>query len=195
MNVNQKPAIKTGNNIVLRQLTTGDEEDISRHANNANIANLTANIPYPYTVEDASAWISKCKAGLQTGSQYTFGMELNKEVIGAVGLKVNTRNNHAEVGYWVGETYWNRGFCTSALQAIIEYGFSYLNLHKIIGTHLPHNEASGRVMRKCGFILEATFKEHVYKQGKYYDLLQLYILKYMYEQLGRGKECMIGKNE
>jgi RimJ/RimL family protein N-acetyltransferase len=61
--------------------------------------------------------------------------------------------------------------CTKALRQIVNYGFDKLKIHKICGDSGSDNPASGRVMEKAGFTREGVFREHVYKDGQYVDVL------------------------
>ncbi|MBL6448398.1 GNAT family N-acetyltransferase [Fulvivirga sp. 29W222] len=162
--------------VTLRTLEESDADQIAFHANNPNIAHFTANVPYPYKKEDAIVWISKTRSGMQLGKQYTFGIEYDKRIVGAIGLKVDDSNNEAEVGYWLGEEYWNKGLCTDALQAVVRFGLDSLKLHKINGSYLSHNLASSRVLNKCGFIVDCVLKDHIFKNDKYFDLVKCYLL-------------------
>ena len=59
--------------------------------------------------------------------------------------------NDAEVGYWVARPYWNRGIATEALQLLIDYCFRQRGFRTLWADYFPDNQASGRVMQKCGF--------------------------------------------
>jgi len=74
------------------------------------------------------------------------------------------------LGYWIAIPYWNNGYVTEAAKAIIEFGFKELNFNKIFATYFPHNPASGKVMEKIGMKKEALLKQHLKKDGRYYDI-------------------------
>ena len=57
----------------------------------------------------------------------------------------------AEVGYWIGRPYWNQGYCTEALYAMIGYCFNVKRFQTLWADYFIDNPASGRVMDKCGF--------------------------------------------
>jgi RimJ/RimL family protein N-acetyltransferase len=57
-----------------------------------------------------------------------------------------------EVGYWIGKPYWNKGLCTEALRAMIDYCFKRRGFKNIWADYFVDNPASGRVMEKCGFM-------------------------------------------
>ncbi|KAF5035648.1 Spermidine N(1)-acetyltransferase [anaerobic digester metagenome] len=91
--------------------------------------------------------------------------------MGAAGLvEIDRRHGRAELGYWVGRPYQGRGYATEAARAVIEYGFSVLELHRVYALHLSRNPASGRVMEKCGMVYEAHLREHGRKWGIFEDL-------------------------
>ena len=59
--------------------------------------------------------------------------------------------NDIEVGWHLGKAWWGQGFATEMGQALIEYGFSGLDLAEIHCVVEPANEASKRVALRCGF--------------------------------------------
>ena len=104
--------------------------------------------------------------------------------MGDIGLRVNERFNRAELGFWLGEPFWNQGYMSEAIPAVIKFGFRELKLHKIVARHLPNNPASGRVMIKNGMIKEGELKDHVRRKGKYLSLIQYRLTKPEYETAG-----------
>lgn len=82
----------------------------------------------------------------------------NGELIGCIGYYTyHTSNieigiNDAEVGYWIGKEFWNKGFCTEALMEIIDFCFNKKKFDILWADFFVDNPASGRVMEKCGFI-------------------------------------------
>ncbi len=91
-------------------------------------------------------------------------------VVGAVGLHLVPRHMRAELGYWIGVPYWNRGFATEAAAAMLGFGFAELGLHRIVARHFPRNPASGRVLQKLGMIREGTQRDHVVRWDQLEDL-------------------------
>lgn len=163
----------------LAELTYTDIPAIVAHAGNKNISKHTQNIPYPYTENDAVLWIIATSEGFNKKQQYTFGIKLKEtgEFMGAIGLRLEARHNRAELGYWIAEPFWNRGFASEATNKVLKFGFEQLGLHKIFATHLDQNPASGKVMIKNGMIKEGVLKDHIYKGDKYHTLIQYRITK------------------
>src|SRR5206468_11543199 len=91
----------------------------------------------------------------------------NGLLIGAVSLSRDGLFNRAELGYWIGVDFWNRGYCTEAVKTLLEYGFKVLNYHKISARYFAGNYPSGRVMEKAGMVREGILQDEVFKDGRY----------------------------
>jgi ribosomal-protein-alanine N-acetyltransferase len=75
----------------------------------------------------------------------------------------------AELGYFIKQPYWKRGIVTEAGEAVLEYAFCNLGLHKMITGCVKENVGSERVMIKLGFSKEGELKEHQMVQGEWKD--------------------------
>jgi [ribosomal protein S5]-alanine N-acetyltransferase len=85
-------------------------------------------------------------------------------------------NTTAEVGYILPPAYWNQGYASEILRALLAFGFGQLSLHRIYGKCDELNHASARVMEKCGLQYEGTLREHVWlrdhwRSTSYYGML------------------------
>ena len=78
------------------------------------------------------------------------------------------QSNTVEVGYALGKKYWNQGYGTECLQALIDLMFS-LGVHKVIANHIVDNIASGRVMEKCHMTYQGLLLDEIYYHDKYHD--------------------------
>lgn len=170
------PVIQT-ERLILSQLEEKDIPFIVELLQHRIFSDLTSNIPYPYVENDARSWVKMSKEAFENNTGYTFAIR-NKEdqIIGAIGLH-DRDDDKAELGYWIGIPYWNKGYVTEAAKAIIDFGFDELKLNKIFATHFPHNPASGRIMEKVGMEQEAVLIKEVKKDGEYFDLVRYCILK------------------
>lgn len=166
----------------LNQLSWKDTPTIVEYAGNKKIADYTLNIPHPYQEEDAIFWINAANQGFKKKIQYTFAIRLKEEekFIGGIGLKVNLRFNSAELGYWIAELFWNKGYATEAVQTILKFAFEEANINKVVATHLTNNVASGKVMIKNRMIQEGELKDHIYKENNYQSLVQYRLTKSEY---------------
>ena len=101
-----------------------DESHIARIvelADNPRVSENLATMPHPYRVADAQAWLMT--TGL-SGTGAAFGVFLagTGEFIGAAGYS-QREDGKVEIGYWIGQPYWERGFATEAARAIVDFCF------------------------------------------------------------------------
>ena len=64
--------------------------------------------------------------------------------------------DECELGYWLGHSYWNKGYMSEAVKAILKHGFEDLGMKKIWAGYYDGNERSRRVQEKCGFAYQWT---------------------------------------
>jgi ribosomal-protein-alanine N-acetyltransferase len=131
-------------------------------------------LPFPYREENAHFWFKMAEDGFANKDAFIFGIreKENLKLIGAVGLHLDVAHHKAEVGYWLGKSFWNNGYVSEALQEVLKFGFEELKLNKIYASHFHHNPASGKVLEKNGFVFEAELKQEILKNGKYLDLFR-----------------------
>ncbi len=172
--------------LTLKIIAISDAEIISQRANNYDIYQTTLRIPFPCTLDSVVEWIKKTEHHNKHSDDdhiYTFSIyskQINQP-IGIIGLETKTLNNNAEVGYWLSQEFWNQGFMTEALKAVINFGFKTLNLNKIYAEHMLTNPASARVMKKAGMQYQARLVQEVKKEGDYLDVESYYILQQDYK--------------
>jgi len=82
----------------------------------------------------------------------------------------------AEAGYILRPEYWNAGYATEILRALLAFGFGTLSLHRVYAKCDEENRASAHVMEKCGLTYEGTLREHVWlrdhwRSTRYYGML------------------------
>ena len=155
--------------VTIRKFRRNDKYRMAEIANNMKIAiNLRDAFPYPYSLEDARKFINMC---LRIKPYQIFAIEFEGEYVGNIGLhkQDDVYRKTAELGYFIGEQYWNRGITPRAVNLICEYGFRELDVIKIYSGVFSFNTASQRVLEKCGFELEAFLKSAVIKNGKICD--------------------------
>jgi len=147
-------------NLVLRALRIADVPMIKKLAGNPRVSKTTRTIPYPYEDGMAESWIESVRTMAETGKSLTYAIELKKEahLIGSIGLH-EIIDSQAELGYWVGEPYWSKGYCTEATIALIKFAFESLALKSITAEYLTSNVASGKVMKKSGMYHVATTRK------------------------------------
>ncbi|WP_155590776.1 GNAT family N-acetyltransferase [Lysinibacillus cavernae] len=170
-----RPAEKTieTERLLLRLFTEEDAPEVSVLCNNFALYKSTLNLPYPYTLDCALAWIANHQQNFEADKLYEFAITNKRsgKLYGAIGLSNHQQHHKGEIAYWVGEPYWGNGYGTEAAQAIIEFAFKEKQYHRVYAQYFQSNPASGKIMEKCGMHYEGTLKQHVYKNGAYEDIV------------------------
>ena len=162
---------------VLRRWRPEDKTALAELLNNQNILNnLRDGLPYPYTVTDAEEYITSMLSADQAKT-FAFAITAEGRVIGSIGVFRcdNIHARTAEMGYYIGQPYWGKGFATRAVKEICEYVFEHTDIIRIFAEPFAYNAASCRVLEKAGFQLEGTLRSSAVKNGKILDM-RLYAL-------------------
>jgi len=90
------------------------------------------------------------------------------EFLGCVALeREGDKSYAAELGYFFLERHWGKGYAKEASQALLDFGFGPLGLHRIWGKCHVQNQASAGVMSGIGMLLEGTMREHFWQRDHY----------------------------
>ncbi len=157
--------------LVLRGARLEDAKRVAALVNDRRIAENTARIPHPYTVDDATEWIRAVLS--QSATSYV--ITIAGEVVGACGLDGPSRyaplfpapptharggglgkgaaeaRQGAELGYWIGVPFWGCGYASEAARCLIDHAFGDLGYEVLTASARISNPASRRVLEKCGF--------------------------------------------
>lgn len=169
--------------LVLRPFSYSDAKRVQLLAGDEAIASGAINIPHPYLDGLAESWINSHNSEFKKGNSLILAMTKKDSdtLIGSIGLYINSKHKHAELGYWIGRDYWGNGYCSEAVAGIINYAFEKLLLNKIFAYFLTRNLASGKVLIKNGFKKEGSFRQHVLYKEKFEDIECYSLLKAEYK--------------
>src|SRR5437763_13691048 len=102
----------TQDDIILRKLTIKDKDSLALLANNKKIwDNLRDYLPFPYTENHAADFIDLVK---DENPITTFAIDYQDQLCGVISLvkQQDVYRLSAEIGYWIGESFWNKGIAT-----------------------------------------------------------------------------------
>lgn len=89
--------------------------------------------------------------------------------IGCIGLRYPHHPLQADLGYWLGEPYWNSGYTSEAVRLLCHLSFQYLNAERLHAIVFVGNSGSRRVLEKNGFSLDGRLRKHFLKGEKWLD--------------------------
>lgn len=107
-----------------------------------------------------------------TGISWKMVDKKTSDHLGVISIYYYKReHNKAEIGFWLLPEYWNKGFASEALTAVINYWKVEKSLHRLEGFVEEGNTASSKLLQKTGFQYEGMMKDCEMKNGKYISLL------------------------
>jgi len=143
-------------------------------AGDKRIYDMTLLIPHPYSVKQAEDWIGSHAAHWARWREdwtmnFAIRSKASNELMGVIGLVGVPRHKRAEVGYWLGVSYWGNGYATEAARAVVAFAQQELGANRLEAGVFDGNDASMNVLRKAGFVEEGTLRQKFLKDGKFVD--------------------------
>ncbi len=166
-----------GNKVRIRNITRADIPLLVKWKNDPEIADLVRGAPINTTFEIESRRYEK---GLSEYDTLRLIIELlTGSPIGFISLgSIDKENRKAEVGMLIGEKrMWNQGFGTDALVTLLRHLFLELGFHRVGLEVFEYNTRAKKVYEKIGFRVEGLERQGLYRNGRYFDIILMGILR------------------
>ena len=158
--------------LTLRPVRMSDAEDLYEYSRDPEVARHVLWDAHR-SIHQTREYIRYLLRQYRSSAPSTFAIALRDtgKVIGTIGFMwIQTENRSAEVGYSLSRAHWNHGYMSEALRAVVEFGFTKLNLNRIEAQHECDNPASGHVMAHAGMKHEGTLRQRLYNKGRFVDV-------------------------
>jgi len=169
----------TNGEITLRPLTSADAKQWRRvrAINRDWLEEWEATVPKTLKSDGFKAALSfrkmvrahakECRAG----RSYSFGIFKGPNLIGQINLGgvIYGALRGGHIGYWIDQSYANRGYMTEAVNMVTDFAFNELELHRIEINIRPENSPSIRVAEKCGYLYEGLRPRYLHIAGAWRD--------------------------
>lgn len=163
----------------IRKWALSDAKELASAISNKKVQdNLRDGLPYPYTEQDGTDYISAMLSA-DENETFVFAITVNEKVVGSIGIfrQGNVHRQTAELGYYIAEEYWGKGIMTEAVKQICGYVFDKSDIIRIYAEPFVYNAASCRVLEKAGFQYEGTLRSNAVKNGEIIDMKMYSLLK------------------
>lgn len=167
----------TDDNLVFRLPKQDDVDCLVKLKNNKVASRLLGGNTPTYTREGISKWVDAHNANQEELLFVVIDSYTNK-VIGHVGLyDIDRIAGKTEYGILLADDESRgKGYGTKCTKTMVNYAFNTLKLHKVTAEVLDENIVSKSMFTKCGFSIDGVLREHVFKNGRYYNVLAMSIL-------------------
>jgi RimJ/RimL family protein N-acetyltransferase len=150
----------------LRAWRLEDAESLASNADNRNVwTNLRSRFPRPYTAAVARSWIGRCIGGHERGLQLAIDVE--GQAVGGVSVDLVTANapRTGEIGYWLGEPWWNLGIAGAAVRIACPIAFERMSLDRLRAVVRSSNVPSIRILERSGFQVQSRMRRSDRRPG------------------------------
>lgn len=183
-----------GKQVRLRALEATDLERLYEWMNDRDVTRFLM-ARYPLSRSDEEKWLAETvgKNGFAHDVRLAIETE-NGTHIGVVGLHaIGPEDRAAELGIMIGDkAFWSNGYGTDAMLTILRFAFEQMNLHRVSLGVIEYNERGYACYRKCGFVEEGRSRDATYRDGRYWDIIRMGILRSEFEALlGESAEATV----
>jgi ribosomal-protein-serine acetyltransferase len=164
--------LRLGDQLELRERVLEDVDEVFALTDN-NRAYLRRWLPWLQFCRSADDTRWNTEDGIRAaeeGRGFTFTIRDQGRIVGVVSYNsVDQSNRTGHIGYWMGQEHQGRGIMTRAVRALVEHGFSYLGLNRIVIAAATGNLKSRAVAERAGFLLEGIAREAEWLYGRVVD--------------------------
>ena len=148
-----------------------DSKELTALCNAVDRSFLSDRLPYPYTEEDAKAWLNMVAQNDSVTGIYR-AIVMDGQPIGSISVeqKDDVFRIDGEIGFMLHGNYCNKGIMTETVRQMCTVAFHDLSIERITANVFHPNTASIQVLRKNGFVHEATLRNAVIKNNEIYNL-------------------------
>lgn len=164
----------------LRPIEERDLDFLAEMANHPDVYGNVVSWSFPVSHYGQKNWLDRIQGG--SNSLRLMADDEDGNPIGLTGFwDIDWQARHALTAIKLSgkALAGRRGYGTDVVMTTFAYGFQELGLNRIWGAMIDFNAASLHLyVRKCGMRIEGRQREHVYRQGRYHDLLKVAIMRY-----------------
>lgn len=169
----------TTNRLVLRKFKKNDYQAMFDNWASDEIVAKNAGWPKHEKKEDTKELVEYWVNEYKNENVFNWVIELKKELpIGSITvIRSDLNNRTCEIGYNIGRKYWNNGYATEAIKAVIDYLFELDMFDTITAQCFEYNLASSRVLEKNGFKKDGILRNRYIIDGHKVSLHDFSLLK------------------
>jgi [ribosomal protein S5]-alanine N-acetyltransferase len=169
----------SNNYICLKKLTLRHKDSFFATFDNSEISRFSM-IPYPLRLSWVKNYIRKSMEKFELNEKYSWAIfqKHQDQFVGVAVLKnINHENKSAQIGYSIGQNFWNKGYTKMAVKLVLNYAFKDINLNRVEIRIDCNDEKSIKLLDDLNCICEGRLRSSIYRKGEFHDLLLYSILR------------------
>ncbi|VTU01597.1 gcn5 family n-acetyltransferase : Acetyltransferase (GNAT) domain protein OS=Bacteriovorax sp. BAL6_X GN=M902_0378 PE=4 SV=1: Acetyltransf_3 [Gemmataceae bacterium] len=175
-----RPPTLTTARLTLRPFTDDDARPLFEHARNPNVTRFTL-WDHHQTVGETLAFVrdyARLRYREGMAEPYAITVRPGTEPVGACGCFWAAEPHQTmELGYWVAEPFWGRGYAAEASAAVLRYAFKSYQPERMQARVIAGNFASVRVLEKLNFRYEGTLRASLLRRSRFEDVMMFSLLR------------------
>lgn len=176
--IRKNPIIQTSR-LILRKFTIRDKEAVLAYGSDKQTLKY---LVWP-GINDLEAAERTILAYYSRPGVYALELKESRQCIGCIDIRIEPQHEKASFGYVMNRNFWNHGYMSEALAAILDFCFTKLDLNRVEATHYVGNEGSGRVMEKNGMRFEGIALQEAKIKGLFHDVVHYGILRSQWDEI------------
>jgi len=167
--------------ICLREFEERDIDFILTCKNDKALNEMIVGTSLRYTYEDAKRWVQGCMGEHDNFKFWAVCTnDKEKKIVGWVSLSNIDKQSRSVChhGIVIGDKFYRDG--TAMFEAMLlsmEYAFNILHTHRLYCSCLSEHKTTPHMLNALGFVYEGSRRDAIYKNGKYYNILDYSLLE------------------
>lgn len=176
-----RPPVLTTARLTLRPFTAADAAPVFEHAKNPAVTRFTL-WDHHKTIDETLAFVRDYAIlRYREGTAEPYAITVTHDPASPVGacgcFWASEPNRTMELGYWVAEPFWGKGFAAEAGRAVLDLAFRHYQPERIQARVIVGNDPSRRVLEKLNFRYEGTLRAVLLRRGKFEDVMMFSALR------------------
>ncbi|OYX67000.1 MAG: hypothetical protein B7Y88_04020 [Sphingomonadales bacterium 32-64-17] len=146
--------------LMLRPIFPEDWREVFAGIADESVVRMLARAPWPYTADDARSFCNEPRGADEMLFAITVPGADGAPLIGTIGLTSASHETAHELGYWIAPSRQRQGYGSEAVGAVLATARA-LGVREARAGHFVDNPASGKVLRRWGFVREEPLEETV----------------------------------
>jgi RimJ/RimL family protein N-acetyltransferase len=155
--------------LVVRRFEPRDAATLAAYRSDPEVARYQG-WDAPYTRDEADRFIASLAAATpgEPGQWFQFAVEIapGGELVGDCALRCGRQDpRQAQLGFSFARAYQGRGLAAEALEALLDYSFTRLALHRVFALTDARNAPAQRLLERTGFRQEGRMEQASWFRG------------------------------